>query len=163
MTTAREAVVQDSAAELGAVVLSRLLRSDGRTCMHTSSCSNRSMTAARRGAACVLAVLAVAWPCLSCAQSSAPKWSVHEISLTASKTYANPYTETGVTAVFQGPNGLEKTVSGFWDGGTTFKIRLTPQGCFTVKFPTQRSANLIWLRVHVKPSSGNLFFIVNRR
>ena len=34
---------------------------------------------------------------------------------------------------------------------------------FTVRFPTHRSANLIWLRVHVKPSSGNLFFIVNRR
>jgi len=107
--------------------------------MHTSSCSNRSMTAARRGAACVLAVLAVAWPCLSCAQSSAPKWSVHEISLTASKTYANPYTETGVTAVFQGPNGLEKTVSGFWDGGTTFKIRFTPTAEGTWSYKTSSS------------------------
>src|SRR3972149_5170238 len=94
--------------------------------MRTSLCSDRSMTVARGGVACVVAAVAVTYPLLTYAQSAVPKWSVFEIPFTASGTYANPYTETNISAVFQGPNGLEKTVCGFWDGGTTFKIRFTP-------------------------------------
>ncbi|MEZ0333281.1 MAG: DUF5060 domain-containing protein [Gemmatimonadales bacterium] len=56
---------------------------------------------------------------------SAAKWSTVEITLTAANQYSNPYTQTGVTATFSGPDG-PKTVNGFWDGGTTWKIRFTP-------------------------------------
>jgi hypothetical protein len=56
-----------------------------------------------------------------------PKWSTFEISLEASQQYANPYAAgPTLTAVFAGPGGVTKSVSGFWDGGNSFKIRFTP-------------------------------------
>ena len=58
--------------------------------------------------------------------ATAPQWSVHEITLTAEKTFANPYTEVEVTARFTGPDGVAKNVRGFWDGGREFKVRFTP-------------------------------------
>lgn len=58
--------------------------------------------------------------------STVPRWSVHEITLTASATYDRPPEQLGVTAVFSGPGGVKKSVPGFWDGGNTFKIRFTP-------------------------------------
>jgi hypothetical protein len=54
------------------------------------------------------------------------KWSVHELTLTASNTHRNPYTEAGVTATFDGPGGSRTTVWGFWDGDRTFRVRFTP-------------------------------------
>ncbi len=79
-----------------------------------------------RSVTCALFVgLALASSALRAA-SDVPKWSVHEIPLTATANYENPYTEASVTAVFQGPGGITKSVSGFWDGGKAFKIRFTP-------------------------------------
>jgi hypothetical protein len=94
---------------------------------------------ARGGVARVLAAVAVTWPLMTYAQSAVPKWSVFEITFAASGRYANPYTETSISAVFQGPNGLEKTVCGFWDGGTTFKIRFTPTAEGTWSYQTSSS------------------------
>ena len=54
------------------------------------------------------------------------QWSVYELSLTASGSYANPYTDVSVTARFTGPNNIVKAVRGFWDGGKNFKVRFTP-------------------------------------
>jgi hypothetical protein len=54
------------------------------------------------------------------------RWSVHEITLTAGRSYANPYAEAAVTATFLGPGGEHRTVAGFWDGGQTFRLRFTP-------------------------------------
>ncbi len=58
--------------------------------------------------------------------ATVPRWSVHEIVLTASSAYDRPSEQTGVTAVFSGPGGIKKNVLGFWDGGNTVKIRFTP-------------------------------------
>jgi hypothetical protein len=44
-----------------------------------------------------------------------PQWSTHEIALTATGRYANPYTDTAVRAMFHGPDGLVATVQ---DSGT---------------------------------------------
>ncbi len=55
------------------------------------------------------------------------KWSTYELSFQAIGSYANPYTSgPELTGTFSGPGGVSKTVSGFWDGGDTFKIRFTP-------------------------------------
>lgn len=106
----------------------------------TSSVTRRrSLRGAACGVACVVAAVAVTYPRLTYAQSAVPKWSVFEISLTANGTYANPYTETTISAVFQGPNGLEKTVCGFWDGGTTFRLRFTPTAEGTWSYKTSSS------------------------
>lgn len=58
--------------------------------------------------------------------NTVPRWSVHEITLTAAGRYDNPYQEAGVTATFTGPGGVQKEISGFWYDGNTFKIRFTP-------------------------------------
>ena len=55
-----------------------------------------------------------------------PRWSVHEIALTAAGEFQSAYTEVEVTAQFTGPDGTVKTVRGFWDGGRDFKVRFTP-------------------------------------
>lgn len=55
-----------------------------------------------------------------------PRWSVHEVALTAAKRYANFKEAAPVTATFRGPGGAVKTVRGFWDGDDLFKLRFTP-------------------------------------
>jgi len=57
----------------------------------------------------------------------APIWTKHEIQLTSSKTYDNPiYNVKDFRATFTSPSGRTKTVCGFWDGGTDWKIRFLP-------------------------------------
>jgi Ca-activated chloride channel family protein len=55
-----------------------------------------------------------------------PKWSTHEITLTATNRYESPYVSVDLLGVFSGPNGASAIVNGFWDGGQTFRIRFTP-------------------------------------
>ncbi len=50
-------------------------------------------------------------------------WEKQELSFTAAKTYANPYTDVVVWVDLKGP-GFAKRVYGFWDGGQTFHLRL---------------------------------------
>ncbi|WP_116106228.1 DUF5060 domain-containing protein [Lewinella sp. IMCC34191] len=51
-------------------------------------------------------------------------WEVVEIELAAAKDYANPYAEVTCWAELEGPD-FSKRVYGFWDGDSTFRIRLT--------------------------------------
>ncbi len=60
-----------------------------------------------------------------------------EIELTAKDAYANPYLEVEVAASVTPPSGSNEvpyTVPGFWDGGSTFRIRWAPRnpGTYTV-------------------------------
>lgn len=51
-------------------------------------------------------------------------FEIHEITLTASENYKNPYTDVKCWVDLQGPD-FEKRIYGFWDGGKTFKVRVT--------------------------------------
>jgi hypothetical protein len=51
-------------------------------------------------------------------------WEKVEITLTAGKTYNNPYKDMTVWVDLKGP-GFDKRCYGFWDGGDTFRIRIT--------------------------------------
>lgn len=54
-------------------------------------------------------------------------WEKHEIKLTSSKTYDNPiYAVKDFKITFTAPSGRTKTVRGFWDGGTDWKVRFLP-------------------------------------
>ena len=63
-----------------------------------------------------------------------PKYGVFELTLTASGDYSNPYlqmpgdndTPGFVVGTFKGPGGVEIQLDGFWDGGSTWKIRMAP-------------------------------------
>ncbi len=65
-----------------------------------------------------------------------PKWSVHEIVLTAQTSYADAYREASVQATITGPGGIEKEINGFWDGEKRFVVRFTPTVEGTWKYTT---------------------------
>jgi hypothetical protein len=54
-----------------------------------------------------------------------PQWTVAQIPLTSAREYQNPFADVTVRAVFvQGDRRIERP--GFWDGGSTWKIRFAP-------------------------------------
>jgi len=61
-------------------------------------------------------------------------WEKVEITLQASASYQNPYTDVEVWADLEGP-GFKRRCYGFWDGDNTFRIRVlaTAAGTWTWK------------------------------
>src|SRR5579863_4014403 len=51
-------------------------------------------------------------------------WEKQELTLTAARAFANPYTDATVWVDLTGPN-FRKRVYGFWDGDRTFRVRVT--------------------------------------
>ena len=66
----------------------------------------------------LLAAMASTAPALA-----AHVWEKHEITLTAARAFANPYTDATVWVDLTGPN-FQKRVYGFWDGGQIFRVRV---------------------------------------
>jgi hypothetical protein len=71
-------------------------------------------------------------PCRS-GTVSVPVWGMYEISLTASGTPANPFTDVALTAEVQDPDGGVRVVDGYYDGdgrggqhGNVWKLRIAP-------------------------------------
>jgi len=60
---------------------------------------------------------------LAAAARTVHLWEKQEITFTASRDFANPYTEVTVWIDLTGP-GFSKRVYGFWDGGRTFRVRV---------------------------------------
>jgi hypothetical protein len=61
-------------------------------------------------------------------------WQKQELTFTCGRSFANPYADATVWVDLKGP-GFNKRVYGFWDGGSTFKVRLlaTVSGKWTWK------------------------------
>ena len=57
------------------------------------------------------------------AAGSVHVWEKQEVTLTAARSFANPYTEVTVWVDLTGPN-FKKRVYGFWDGERTFRVRV---------------------------------------
>ncbi len=56
-----------------------------------------------------------------------PTWSKWELTLNSEKTYDDPlYEVKDLYATFISPSGRQIKINGFWDGGTTFRIRFAP-------------------------------------
>jgi hypothetical protein len=68
------------------------------------------------------------FPFLACKETAVEvqQWTVHEISLTATDSFANPYTEVNLHARFISAQGDTLLRPGFWAGGNTWKIRFAP-------------------------------------
>jgi len=54
------------------------------------------------------------------------QYQLYEHELVSSKSYSNPYTDVSLTAQFQGPNGEQVEIEGFWYGSDVWKIRMMP-------------------------------------
>ena len=56
-------------------------------------------------------------------QATVHVWEKVEISLSTERSYANPYTDVDVWVDLQGPQ-FKRRCYGFWDGGSTFRVRV---------------------------------------
>src|SRR5436305_5077773 len=63
--------------------------------------------------------------CFVCVIAAQPVhvWEKQELTFTSEHSWTNPYTEVTVWADLDGP-GFHKRIYGFWDGGSTFRVRL---------------------------------------
>src|SRR5512138_1456104 len=82
----------------------------------------------------------IAFPAVALLISSVPAvcadarpWEIFEVEMTARDEYPNAYIEglpdqgkSLVRVTFTGPNGEAFAVSGFWDGGKTWRARFAP-------------------------------------
>src|SRR5689334_14485103 len=50
-------------------------------------------------------------------------WEMQELTFIAKNAYKNPYTDVTMWVDLSGP-GFNKKVYGFWDGDSTFRVRL---------------------------------------
>jgi hypothetical protein len=57
------------------------------------------------------------------ARAAVHPWEKQEVTLTASRSFANAYKDATVWVDLTGPH-FQKRVYGFWDGGNTFRVRL---------------------------------------
>ena len=74
-----------------------------------------------RGPAASPATFTVTQPAIG---SALHVWEKVEVSLVAKRRYKNPYADVLVWVDLKGP-GFEKRCYGFWDGGNTFRVRVT--------------------------------------
>jgi hypothetical protein len=55
-----------------------------------------------------------------------PKWSRFEQTFNSTADYPNPAQDTDLRVVFTSPSGSSRVVDGFWDGGSTWRVRFAP-------------------------------------
>jgi hypothetical protein len=53
-------------------------------------------------------------------------WTPVDVTLSSDRQFDNPYTDVAVTATFEHESGDTHEIPGFWDGGTTWKVRFAP-------------------------------------
>jgi len=77
---------------------------------------------------CLLSVLLLVFIPLNALKAQAPKpvhvWEKVDVKLTATNSYKNPYKDVTIWVDLKGP-GFQKRCYGFWDGGNTFRVRIT--------------------------------------
>lgn len=75
--------------------------------------------------------------------NSVPKWDRYERSFESSSKYDNPAQQAALTATFTSPSGETVKVPGFWDGGSTWRVRFSPnkEGKWTFKTTCSDSEN----------------------
>jgi len=89
---------------------------------------------------------------------SIERWDVFEITLTSKKTFARPFHDVTLTAVFTN-GGTKKKVNGFYDGGCVWKIRFMPEELGEYRFSISSSNDefngLEGSFISMEPSQGN--------
>jgi len=60
------------------------------------------------------------------ADYTSQQWKSVDISLTSTVTYANPFKDVQVNAVFTHEDGTTIAIPGFWNGGSEWKVRFSP-------------------------------------
>ena len=86
-----------------------------------------------KAALLVLVMAAVCLVLVKTGRADVAMWNRWEQTLTSSGDYTNPYHEVVLSVTYAGPDGQKIKGYGFWDGGSTFKIRcmLSSPGTWT--------------------------------
>ena len=71
--------------------------------------------------------------------TTVPLWGRFEASVTNTKQYANPYADVQLDVTYTRPNGSTVAFWGFYDGGTTWKIRFMPDQTGTWRYEARFS------------------------
>ena len=88
----------------------------------------------------VLIIILFAFTSLNAQLPDALKWHKYELVFSSSETYENPIQDVRTFEVtFTSPTGIEKTINGFWDGGTTWRARFMPFETGTWSYATKCS------------------------
>jgi hypothetical protein len=113
------------------------------------------------------------------AQSNVPRYGIFEASHDAAGSYSNPYLEVTAEAVFTRPDGATWRIPLFWDGGQTFRVRVSPDltgpwsyrvqssdpglqnrsGRFVV-IPSTKAGGLVTRGSHFARQNGDAFFFL---
>jgi hypothetical protein len=82
-------------------------------------------------------------PLLIASGPTVPKWSRFEREFRSTSTYANPVQDVDFRVEFHSPSGVQRTAYGFWDGGRTWRVRLSPDetGVWTYRSFASDKAN----------------------
>ena len=62
----------------------------------------------------------------SAVEPEVPLFGIFEQTFQHSGDYKNPYVEASATATLDGPDGSTRTIPLFWDGGSTWQFRFSP-------------------------------------
>lgn len=68
--------------------------------------------------------------------ASVPKWERFEQTFESGTTYANPVQEATLVVTFTSPSGKSRKAYGFWDGGSAWRVRFSPNETGAWKFKT---------------------------
>jgi hypothetical protein len=60
-----------------------------------------------------------------------PRFGIFEQSFTQQGRYRNPYVEVAAVARFLQPDGRQRSIPLYWDGGTTWRVRFSPDAIGT--------------------------------
>ena len=83
----------------------------------------------------VLAFLPALVPNVSAAEVS--RFGLFEESFEQTKSYSNPYTQVSATGLFTGPDGRKQSIPLFFDGGSRWKLRFSPDAVGTWRWQTR--------------------------
>src|ERR1035437_9254897 len=71
----------------------------------------------------VVAIVVVAW-IAAAADVQVPRWEPHDFAFTSSTVQENPF-RVAFSAEVLGPDGVKLTIPGFYDGNSTWKVRVS--------------------------------------
>lgn len=71
------------------------------------------------------------------APPTVPRWGLFEGVFTSARALENPIQETELRVTFTDPSGRSRQVRGFWDGGSTWRVRFSPSQIGQWTFATE--------------------------
>ena len=71
------------------------------------------------------------------APAAVGRYEVFEAAFGATGDYANPYAEVEAVARLTAPSGAERTLPLFWDGGTVWRLRVSPDAVGTWRYAVE--------------------------